>query len=128
MGRWSVTLPLDREKRVPSSKLSISWLLNPPDPSRARRVRIVLIDGHQKKRIAGRWNMASPPGRIVVSDRGARELYFEQEMITSGLRSFDFLETVASPAYAFLDRGLPPPLSGAILANWRTPLCLTIHL
>ena len=69
--------------------------------------------------------MASSPGRIVESGRGARELYFEQETITPGLRSFDSLERSRARLTHFYDRSLPTPLvrdSG----DPEDPLCLPI--
>ena len=70
--------------------------------------------------------MASSPGRIVESGRGARELYFEQETITPGLRSFDSLERSRARLTHFYAAVCRLPYLALFWQTWD-PLCLTIH-
>ncbi len=65
------TLLRDRDIRVPSSKLSLSELLNPRRSEPPKRVHIVAIEVHPK-RIHGRLNMGLPAPDIVLSASARR--------------------------------------------------------
>ena len=65
------TLLRDRDIRVPSSKLSLSELLNPRRSEPPKRVHIVAIKVHPK-RIHGRLNMGLPAPDIVLSASARR--------------------------------------------------------